>query len=52
MLRLQPGGVVVADNILSHNLWGYVRHVRSKSAVASVTLPIGKGLEVSRVEKS
>jgi len=52
MLRLQPGGVVVADNILSHNLWGYVRHVRSKSAVGSVTLPIGKGLEVSRVEKS
>lgn len=52
MLRLQPGGVVVADNILSHNLWDYVRHVRSRSAVASITLPIGKGLEVSRVEKS
>ena len=52
MLRLQPGGVVVADNILSHRLWDYVRHVRSKATFASVTLPIGKGLEVSRVEKS
>ena len=51
VLRLQPGGVVVADNILSHDLWDYVRHVRSKPAVASVTLPIGKGLEVSRIER-
>jgi len=52
LLRLQPGAVVVADNILSHGLWDYVRHVRSRSGVASVTLPIGKGLEVSRLEKS
>lgn len=49
MLRLSPGAVVVADNILSHGLWDYVRHVRSRAEVESVTLPIGKGLEVSRV---
>jgi predicted O-methyltransferase YrrM len=48
MLRLAPGAVVVADNILSHGLWDYVRHVRSLPGVESVTLPIGKGLEVSR----
>lgn len=48
MLRLAPGAVVVADNILSHGLWDYVRHVRSRTGVESVTLPIGKGLEVSR----
>jgi predicted O-methyltransferase YrrM len=48
MLRLAPGAVVVADNILSHGLWEYVRAVRSCSGVESVTLPIGKGLEVSR----
>lgn len=48
MLRLAPGAVVVADNILSHGLWDYVRNVRSRSGVESVTLPIGKGLEVSR----
>lgn len=48
MLRLAPGAVVVADNILSHELWDYVRHVRSLTGVESVTLPIGKGLEVSR----
>jgi len=48
MLRLAPGAVVVADNILSHGLWDYVRHVRSRGGVESITLPIGKGLEVSR----
>lgn len=48
MLRLAPGAVVVADNILSHGLWDYVRYVRSRPGVESVTLPIGKGLEVSR----
>ena len=48
MLRLAPGAVVVADNIVSHGLWDYVRHVRSLAGVESVTLPIGKGLEVSR----
>jgi predicted O-methyltransferase YrrM len=48
-LRLAPGAVVVADNILSHALWDYVGHVRAVPAIQSVTLPIGKGLEVSRV---
>ena len=48
MLRLAPGAVVVADNILSHELWDYVRSVRGRQGVESVTLPIGKGLEVSR----
>ena len=48
MLRLPAGGLVVADNILSHSLTDYVAHVRSQPGVESITLPIGKGLEVSR----
>ena len=48
-LRLAPGAVVVADNILSHHIQDYVRHVRAVPGVESVTLPIGKGLEVSRI---
>ncbi len=48
MLHLAPGAIVVADNILSHKLWDYVRYVRSLPSVESVTLPVGKGLEVSR----
>ena len=52
MLRLAPGAVVVADNILSHQLWEYIRLVRSYPGVESVTLPVGKGLEVSRFTRA
>jgi len=48
-LQLARGAVVVADNIVSHDLWDYVRHVRARPGVESVTLPVGKGLEVSRM---
>jgi len=51
LLRLAPGAVVVADNILSHNLGQYVSAVRAYPGVESVTLAIGKGLEVSRFVK-
>lgn len=51
-LRLAPDAVVVADNILSHDLQDYVRHVRGAPGVQSVTLPVGKGLEVSRITRS
>ncbi|MBI3268038.1 MAG: DUF1442 domain-containing protein [Planctomycetes bacterium] len=47
LLRPAPGAVVVADNILSHHLDDYVRHARARGP--SVTLPIGKGLEVTRI---
>lgn len=47
-LRLASGAVVVADNILSHGLSGYVAAARAYPGVESMTLPIGKGLEVSR----
>jgi predicted O-methyltransferase YrrM len=47
MIPAGPGTVVVADNILSHGITDYVAHVRSRGGVESVTLPIGKGLEVS-----
>ena len=49
-LRLRKGGVVVADNIVSHDLREYVAHVRARPGVSSVTLEVGKGLEVTRVD--
>jgi predicted O-methyltransferase YrrM len=49
LLKLAPGAIVVADNIHSHGLWDYVRHVRARPGVESITLAVGKGLEVSRV---
>ena len=48
MLEIAEGGIVVADNILSHSLNDYVAHVRSRN-VESITLAIGKGLEVTRI---
>lgn len=48
MLYLPAGGIVVADNILSHSLTDYVAHVRSRTGVESITLPVGQGLEVTR----
>jgi predicted O-methyltransferase YrrM len=46
-----PGAVVVADNILSHNLTDYVAYVRSRPGVESVALPVGKGLELTRMHR-
>lgn len=48
MLRIAPGGFVVTDNIISHSLTEYVKHVRKRPDAESVTLPIGKGLELTR----
>jgi predicted O-methyltransferase YrrM len=48
MLRLSPEAIVVADNIVSHDLRDYVAHVRARRDVESITLPIGKGLEITR----
>ena len=49
MLRMHPGGIVVADNVVSHQLSAYVTHVQSRPGAQSVTLPVGQGLEITRV---
>ena len=49
-LRMRPGGIIVADNIISHSLSDYVAHVRRHPGTESITLKIGKGLEVTRVQ--
>ena len=51
LLKVAPGGIVVADNIISHSLHDYVAHVRRRPEVESITLPVGKGLEVTRFAK-
>ena len=48
LLTLAHGAVVVADNIHSHSITEYVAHARACPGVESVTLAIGKGLEVTR----
>lgn len=48
--KLNEGAIVVADNIRPERelLAAYVRAVRAVPGMASVTLPVGSGLEVSR----
>ena len=51
---LSPGAVIVADNMLQPaadrtNALTYRRAVRAKPGVSSILLPLGQGLEVSRL---
>ena len=48
---LEPGGVVVADNVLSHasTLGAYSRARQSDPDLVSVTVPLDRGLEISTV---
>ncbi|HZG36646.1 MAG TPA: hypothetical protein VEY87_12450, partial [Gaiellaceae bacterium] len=49
--KLEPGGVVVADNVLSHaeTLGAYSRARQADPTLESVTLPLDRGLELSVV---
>jgi predicted O-methyltransferase YrrM len=48
---LEPGGLVVADNVLSHaeTLAAYSATRRADATLSSVTVPLDRGLEVSVV---
>jgi caffeoyl-CoA O-methyltransferase len=48
---VEPGGVIVADNVLSHEdvLGAYSRARQDDPTLESVTLPLDRGLEVSVV---
>ena len=51
--KLKPGAIVVADNMLRpqehlDEAIRYRRHARSQPMMASVLLPVGSGIEVSR----
>jgi predicted O-methyltransferase YrrM len=47
--RLAPGGLLVADNVVSHaeELGEYLGRVKSHPDLFSVTVPVGKGEEIS-----
>ena len=47
--HVRPGGLVVADNALSHadDLAGYVDAIRADGRYDTLTVPVGQGLEVS-----
>lgn len=47
--KLVPGGLLVADNVISHadELKDYLARVKANPTLFSVTVPVGKGEEVS-----
>lgn len=49
--RVEPGAVVIADNVLSHEetLGAYTKARQSDPSLSSFTLPLDRGLEISVV---
>ncbi len=47
--KLEPGALVVADNVISHDLGAYSEARQSDPTLLSVTVPIDRGLELSAI---
>lgn len=43
--RVRPGGLILADNVVSHDLSAYQAELRARADVETVTMPIGRGIE-------
>lgn len=42
---VRPGGLILADNVTSHDISAYQDLVRSRTDMETVTVPIGRGIE-------
>nr|PNR57530.1 hypothetical protein PHYPA_004524 [Physcomitrium patens] len=49
LLKLKKGAIVVADNALDDATNDYIRHVRRQPGVESSTLPLSRGIEVTKI---
>lgn len=49
LLKLKKGAVVVAANALDDATNEYIRHVRRQPGVDSSTLPLNRGIEVTKI---
>ena len=43
--RVRPGGLILADNVISHDLSAYQAALRSRGDLETVTIPIDRGVE-------
>ena len=43
--RVRVGGLILADNVISHDLSAYQAMLRARDDVETVTVPIGRGVE-------
>lgn len=47
--KVRPGGLVLADNVISHDISAYQHLLRSRPDIETLTVPIGRGVEMSLV---
>ena len=45
--RVRPGGLIVADNVTSHDCTVYQAMLRSRSDIETVTVTLERGFEIS-----
>lgn len=43
--RVKPNGLIIADNVISHDISDYQTFVRDRADLETVTLPLNRGLE-------
>jgi predicted O-methyltransferase YrrM len=43
--RVRPGGLILADNVISHDVSAYQAALRARNDVETVTIPIDRGVE-------
>ena len=43
--RVRPGGIILADNVVSHDCTAYQAELRGRDDVETVTIPIARGIE-------
>jgi predicted O-methyltransferase YrrM len=50
--RVKPNGVIVADNVVSHDISDYQAFVRNHPDLETITLPLNRGLEFTLKARS
>jgi caffeoyl-CoA O-methyltransferase len=43
--RVRPGGLILADNVVSHDVSAYQKLVRERDDLETVTIPLNRGIE-------
>ena len=43
--KVRSGGLILADNVISHDITAYQQMLRERSDVETATVPIGRGIE-------
>lgn len=44
---IKPNGIIIADNMISHDIADYQQFVRDRADFDTITLPLNRGLELS-----